>query len=410
MEAHKLVHGLEQLPLDDVTDYALSRTTSAGSIVSLSSVESTASSTRRKTHYCDYEGCYKAFTRPSLLTEHQQTAHQGVRAYQCEQCGRGFTKKSHLERHLFSHSETKPFSCAVCGKGVTTRQQLRRHEITHTKSFKCPHEGCGEAFYKHPQLRSHVLAVHEQKLTCMHCGKRFQRPYRLKTHMAKHHGPTSQFRYQCTNAGCVQCFETWSALQQHLHTDHPKLPCGVCGKLCVGETGLQMHMAVHDESRIIKNWKCSICSRTTYAKMADLLAHYMESHSDAIPKELIEDASNGGLAAEHAAEQHKEEADAEAARPKKRRKNSVNSLMGSLHTEEKIRKFIDSGQSGLSLLLNTAGKKRKCPYLGCSRVFKTAEKYDLHISKHKINDLKVKLLEDKLKAEADDGKGAACEE
>ncbi|AET38513.1 Pzf1p Ecym_2817 [Eremothecium cymbalariae DBVPG len=399
MDASELLGGFTDIPLKEIRDITLSRSSSATSLYSLSSVLSTSSSCRRKNYFCDYEGCDKSFNRPSLLTEHQVSVHQGIKPYKCTECDRAFVKKSHLERHFFSHSDKKPFSCSKCGKGVTTRQQLARHEITHTKSFVCTWEGCNQAFYKHPQLRSHVLSVHEKTLTCGHCSKTFQRPYRLKNHISKHHNPNCETKYQCNFPLCTKAFKTWSTLQQHIKDDHPKLPCAICGKQCVGEVGLSMHMTIHDESLVLKNWKCSVCSDLSFAKKADLLAHYMDSHKNEIPSEILEPQIEdhpmadieppNSINVEHI---KNDNGDLSLRKPKRKRQMSE---LASISNEVKVMKFIESGRSALTLLLNTAGKKWVCPYLGCSRVFKSVDKYETHTSKHKIHELKMKLLEDK---------------
>lgn len=367
----------------------LSRSASIDSIASLSSVASSTSSSRPKNYFCDYDGCNKSFTRPSLLTEHQLTVHQGIKPFKCHHCERTFAKKSHLERHMFTHSDNKPFHCSYCGKGVTTKQQLKRHEITHTKSFKCEYEGCNECFYKHSQLRSHTLSVHLQKLTCEHCGKKFQRPYRLQNHLAKHHNVDVENKYQCTYMACTETFKTWTALQQHIKADHPKLHCNVCGKACVGESGLQMHMRVHDEALVIKNWKCTICQQVSFAKKADLLSHYMEHHKDDIPQSLLDSGEDIML---KTLEPVNNSEPKERLRPRRKRKTDE---LVSIDTEVKLRKYIESGGSSLNLLLNSAGRKHKCPYSGCYRTFKTEEKYEKHIGKHKVHELKLKILEEK---------------
>lgn len=349
-------------------------------------------SKRVKNYYCEYEGCYKSFTRPSVLTEHQEIVHHGIKPFLCDVCERAFTKKSHLERHLYTHSEEKPFSCSHCGKGVTTRQQLRRHEITHTKAFKCTFEGCSEAFYKHPQLRSHILSVHEQKLTCQKCGKKFQRLYRLNNHIAKHHNPDIEYKYQCVFPSCVHAFKTWSTLQQHIKTEHPKIPCKVCGKQCVGEIGIQMHANIHDDTLVTKNWKCDRCEGSSFAKKADLVTHYMDVHNDSTLDDIIkpiakvEDVTSSEVL-------RGDEQSMNISR-RTRRRLGIN-MLNSIDTEVKLRKYIDSGKSTVNLLLNSSGRRIFCSYLGCSRSFKTQEKYDAHKSKHKVHDLKMKIMEEK---------------
>lgn len=373
-------------------DFPCSRSNSFESIDSLASVTSNSSSTRLKKYFCDYDSCNKSFNRPSLLTKHQSTVHHGIKEFKCPECFREFAKKSHLERHIHSHSDEKPFKCSWCGKTVTTRQQLKRHEVTHTKSFKCSYEGCDESFYKHPQLRSHILSIHLQKLKCQECGKNFQRPYRLKNHISKHHNPDVENKYQCSFHTCTQSFKTWSALQIHIKEDHPKLPCSICGKLCVGESGLQMHMIIHDDSLVIKNWRCSICSNLCFAKKAELLLHYMELHKDDIPNEiLVQDLKTGEANEVENFAPSSTIFSSEPMLKKKVKSNEFNAIL----TEVKIQKYLESGKSSLSLLLNSAGRKFKCVYPGCYRSFKNENKFEKHLEKHKIHDLKLKISEEK---------------
>ncbi|CCE93887.1 Pzf1p TDEL_0H00280 [Torulaspora delbrueckii] len=378
--------------LKDPGSFCLSRSNTSDSLNSLSSItSSTASTARAKSYFCDYDGCNKAFTRPSLLTEHQEVVHQGKKRYICDECHRSFSKKSHLERHVYVHSQDKPLHCSSCGKGFTTGQQLRRHEITHTKSFKCPYDECNESFYKHPQLRSHILAVHEKKLSCKICNKEFQRPYRLQNHMVKHHNPVLENPYQCSFASCAKSFKTWSQLQTHVKSDHPKLRCPVCEKPCVGESGLQMHMKVHDESLVTRNWKCQICDNMSFARKSSMLEHYAQEHIEEHAKLLVEQTRSVGIIDERDFDRATEISNQQV----KRRKISE---MGLLKSQAKLHQYFAEGKGGLHLLLNTVGRKLRCPYDKCYRTFKTEEKFQKHLDKHKIHQLKLKVLKEKMES------------
>ena len=65
-----------------------------------------------------------------------------------------------------------------------------------------------------------AVSVHEKKLLCNKCNKSFNRPYRLVQHNIKYHSVSPA--YQCDHQGCFGNFMTWSALQLHIKTEHPK--------------------------------------------------------------------------------------------------------------------------------------------------------------------------------------------
>lgn len=308
---------------------------------------------RPKIYSCDYDGCSSIYSRPSLLTQHQRS-HSDTRPFSCTVCDSAFFRESHLNAHLLSHSTEKPFKCSTCGKGVNTAQHLKRHEITHTKSFKCNYEGCEEAFYKHQQLRHHKQSVHERSLVCEFCGKSFPRPYRLANHKQKHHG--SAPAYQCDFPGCMTSFKTWSALQLHMKSEHPKLNCKVCNKGCVGEEGLRMHMLVHDEERALKLWKCTECSHD-FQKKEELIVHCKNDHGF-LPNSIQEFG---------------------------KKENSV-LVAGKKVTTDQIEKLIERREINvLELLKNTSSsciEMLECTYKNCQRTFK--KEYDLrrHLEWH----------------------------
>ncbi|KAG0661757.1 hypothetical protein C6P45_001262 [Maudiozyma exigua] len=352
-------------------------------------------SSRAKTHFCDYSDCDKAFSRPSLLTEHQQAVHLGLKPFECNQCDKTYSRKTHLERHLLSHldNEMKPFHCSICNKGVITQQQLKRHEITHTKSFACPYKECNEAFYKHPQLRSHIMSFHLQKLTCHQCQKTFQRPYRLENHMKKHHNPDVSTPYNCKFPGCLKSFKTWTQLTLHTKNDHPKLECKVCKKHLVGENGLKMHMRIHDDTLVTRNWKCQICTPVlSFPRKQTLLQHYTDMH----PNEPLPVS----LETHQTATTNVQESSEEQILSSKKRKRIPN-VIDDIKNEARIGKYLkpsitavpNTNRSAMELLLNTVGRKLRCPHDKCYRTFKTKERYELHIEKHKIHEEKLKKLE-----------------
>ncbi|KIP09882.1 hypothetical protein PHLGIDRAFT_296537 [Phlebiopsis gigantea 11061_1 CR5-6] len=59
--------------------------------------------------------------------------------------------------------------------------------------------------------------IDKKRYPCGECGKRFERPSSLETHMHSH---TGERPFKCTYHGCEKMFSTRSNMQRHLRTSH----------------------------------------------------------------------------------------------------------------------------------------------------------------------------------------------
>ena len=79
-------------------------------------------------------GCGKTFTTRSDLKKHVRT-HTNERPYECKQrgCGKAFMISHHLKNHYKSHSDLRPFECAEpgCEQGFKSKYALKNHEKKH---------------------------------------------------------------------------------------------------------------------------------------------------------------------------------------------------------------------------------------------------------------------------------------
>ena len=90
----------------------------------------------RAAHECAV--CGRAFTQKASLTKHLLT-HTGEKEHQCAVCGKAFGQKGSLTRHLPTHTGVKVHMCTLCSKAFTRKEHLTSHLLTHSgeKPQKC---------------------------------------------------------------------------------------------------------------------------------------------------------------------------------------------------------------------------------------------------------------------------------
>lgn len=115
----------------------------------------------RVSHECDV--CGKIYTKKDALRRHLFT-HKRQHAYTCPDCGKTFSQKGHLVVHLRTHTGEKPFKCSSCTAAFKQKVTLDRHILRHTgeKPHKC--YDCGRRFARKDHLCNHIRSCKHWRL------------------------------------------------------------------------------------------------------------------------------------------------------------------------------------------------------------------------------------------------------
>ncbi|XP_039618266.1 zinc finger protein 22-like [Polypterus senegalus] len=109
---------------------------------------------KRKKDHCSVE-CGREFSNRSALQKHMRV-HTGMKTYICNDC-----EMASLQKHMRVHTGEKPYCCNECGKQFSEMGSLQRHMRVHTgeKPYCC--NECGKQFSEMGSLQRH-MRVHNR--------------------------------------------------------------------------------------------------------------------------------------------------------------------------------------------------------------------------------------------------------
>ncbi|OWF42023.1 uncharacterized protein LOC110461669 [Mizuhopecten yessoensis] len=204
---------------------------------------------------------------------------KSVKAFTCQECGRGFSHLGDYNSHVKAHKDGMPFTCNECGVGFRKSGHLINHSRRHTgeKPFACTF--CNNKFGQLGTLKRH-LRIHtgEKPYVCPTCNKSFSQLSYMKVHRRSH---TGERPFKCDI--CEHSFLQSGDLKKHKlrkHNAKKELPCPHCSKSFGDKIDIKRHLKTH-EGKL----DCKTCNKK-FENMESAKIHKQLFHSKGKTKEL----------------------------------------------------------------------------------------------------------------------------
>uniref|UniRef100_A0A8D8QKJ4 Zinc finger protein 26 n=2 Tax=Cacopsylla melanoneura TaxID=428564 RepID=A0A8D8QKJ4_9HEMI len=229
---------------------------------------------------CDY--CKKKFPYKKILQNHIENVHLRDESFSCFICGHTFKCKSYVSYHIKrSHmklvaNKTNYFPCSHCSRTFNNRQALSDHQHVHTgvKAHQC--NICGKSYADRGGVVRHMKNTHERRekpppLICEICGKSYNYARGLGLHKALKH---LNLQPQCTI--CNKKFSGKKGLDIHMNTHSGVKPwcCEICGRNFSTKNYLKVHTRIHTGEL---PYSCQVCQKS-FKQKSSLTNHIRVNH------------------------------------------------------------------------------------------------------------------------------------
>ena len=211
-----------------------------------------------------------SYLKRSAMKVHVKS--HGPKCFKCTICEFQCSLGTQLEQHMKNHANKKIEKCNTCPMEFASSANLRKHDLRiHNKENQTKNEKCllcDYSFEFASQLQKHIKESHQndRPFPCTSCKKNFKRSAHLKEHLVLHSGNKP---YKCEH--CEDSFASETSLRLHnmIHTNVKPHKCDVCGKGFRQRHHLKTHQMIHSGE---KPFQCSKCGKS-FRDKGDLKKH-----------------------------------------------------------------------------------------------------------------------------------------